>query len=435
MLKGYTILFLFFLIAINNAFSQQYWLQQPCPTTKNLYRIIFVDTLFGWAGGDSGAALHTTNGGQNWMIEQTGTTESISDFCFLDRQQGWLVSNDLGTGGKHFLKTTDGGFNWVSAVIPDSGVHFFAIHYLDASTGFTGGEGGVIYKTTNSGLKWIRCSVDSSVFMFHNVMRIKFYNSQIGYATGGHKEYAGVIWVTSNGGLNWTASGVGPDPYNDIKILDSERVIFPGGDFEYGTSIITTTDHGINLLYQLTPCTGMATAISFRTPSEAWMPLTYAQKWAVSLDSGAANSWFSVPTQDSIIAWDVAFMSPTFGWAVGNVLHSGFTFTGALMKYNASIIGIVNGQNNSPENFVLYQNFPNPFNPSTTIKYYLPRASEVEIKFFDAAGRQVNSVHMNNVSAGYHSLMFDGGGLASGVYFYNVRSGEYSVFKKMVLIK
>jgi len=117
------------------------------------------------------------------------------------------------------------------------------------------------------------------------------------------------------------------------------------------------------------------------------------------------------------------------------VLHSGFTFTGALMKYNASIIGIVNGQNNSPENFVLYQNFPNPFNPSTTIKYYLPRASEVEIKFFDAAGRQVNSVHMNNVSAGYHSLMFDGGGLASGVYFYNVRSGEYSVFKKMVLIK
>ena len=230
-------------------------------------------------------------------------------------------------------------------------------------------------------------------------------------------------------------SGVGPEPFNDFKILNSEKVIFAGGDAEFGASIVTTTDHGINLLYQLTPCYGVATAITFRTQSEAWMPLSYAQKWAVNLDSGKADEWFYINSPDSAVVFDAAFLTPEIGWAVGARTFDFFNYEGRILKYNTSIIGITDGNKYSPDNFVLYQNFPNPFNPSTTIKYYLPKASEVEIKFFDAAGRLLKSIHENNVPVGYHTIMFEGNGLASGVYFYNVRAGEYSVNKKMVLIK
>ena len=160
MFKGRTILFLFFLIALNNALSQQYWLQQPCPTTKKLTRIVFADTLYGWIAGDSGAVLHTINGGQNWTVQQSETFASISDVFFLNRQKGWLIANDFGPEGSLFLKTTNGGNNWIQDVNPDTTLYFSTIYYLDSFTGFIGGYGGVIMKTTDSGAKWSRCAVD-----------------------------------------------------------------------------------------------------------------------------------------------------------------------------------------------------------------------------------------------------------------------------------
>jgi hypothetical protein len=91
-----------------------------------------------------------------------------------------------------------------------------------------------------------------------------------------------------------------------------------------------------------------------------------------------------------------------------------------------------------PESYVLYQNYPNPFNPTTTIQFDLPEASVVSLKIYDVLGREVATL-LDNVSFedGTQDISFDGGGLASGIYFYRVliNGGEHQLVKKMMLLK
>lgn len=88
-----------------------------------------------------------------------------------------------------------------------------------------------------------------------------------------------------------------------------------------------------------------------------------------------------------------------------------------------------------PDNFLLQQNFPNPFNPTTKIEYSVPRKSFVTLKIYDTLGRTVAILVSEEKSPGNYEITFNGKGLASGVYLYNLQSGSFSETKKLVLIK
>lgn len=95
---------------------------------------------------------------------------------------------------------------------------------------------------------------------------------------------------------------------------------------------------------------------------------------------------------------------------------------------------------NLPKDFAASQNFPNPFNPSTTIKYQLPRAEHVSLKVYNAAGQLVRTLVEGQVDAGYHDVVWDsrnenGETVSSGVYFYRFNAGEYNNTVKMMLLK
>jgi hypothetical protein len=89
----------------------------------------------------------------------------------------------------------------------------------------------------------------------------------------------------------------------------------------------------------------------------------------------------------------------------------------------------------APMEYALYQNFPNPFNPYTTINYQIKFDGLVSLKIYDMLGREVKTLVNEEQTAGKYSIIFDGSTLASGVYFYTLRSGEYSTTKKLLLIK
>ena len=89
----------------------------------------------------------------------------------------------------------------------------------------------------------------------------------------------------------------------------------------------------------------------------------------------------------------------------------------------------------APANFVLDQNYPNPFNPTTTIKYEIPKNSFVELHIYDLLGREIISLVNQVQNAGYHEIIFNGKDLASGIYFYQIKAGEFSQIKKMLLMK
>ncbi len=87
------------------------------------------------------------------------------------------------------------------------------------------------------------------------------------------------------------------------------------------------------------------------------------------------------------------------------------------------------------KDYDLSQNFPNPFNPTTTISYQLPKAGSVTLKVYDALGKVVRTLVDGYKSEGRYSIEFSANNLASGLYFYELRCGEYVSTKKMILVK
>lgn len=91
--------------------------------------------------------------------------------------------------------------------------------------------------------------------------------------------------------------------------------------------------------------------------------------------------------------------------------------------------------NNLPSEFALSQNFPNPFNPETNIRFALPKPATVQLDVFNVLGQWVSSVVKKRFEAGYHIVHFNGNRLPSGVYFYRLNAGEFVRTRKMLLIK
>ena len=96
--------------------------------------------------------------------------------------------------------------------------------------------------------------------------------------------------------------------------------------------------------------------------------------------------------------------------------------------------------NQLPHAFNLYNNYPNPFNPVTTLRYDIPENSHVTITIYDMLGRQVKTLTNQTQDAGYKSLIWDatndyGKPVSAGIYLYQIQAGEYISTKKMVLLK
>ena len=88
-----------------------------------------------------------------------------------------------------------------------------------------------------------------------------------------------------------------------------------------------------------------------------------------------------------------------------------------------------------PEGFVLSQNYPNPFNPLTTIRYSVSQPTHVEISVYDLLGHRMETLVSEQKVAGSHEVVFDGRGLASGVYLYRMIAGSFQDTKRLVLLK
>lgn len=98
-------------------------------------------------------------------------------------------------------------------------------------------------------------------------------------------------------------------------------------------------------------------------------------------------------------------------------------------------LSIKTNENEILGHFILYHNYPNPFNPSTKIKYSIPQTSNVVIKVFDILGNEIATLVNKEKSAGTFDVEFNASGLPSGIYFYRLQAGRYVETRKMVLLK
>lgn len=97
-------------------------------------------------------------------------------------------------------------------------------------------------------------------------------------------------------------------------------------------------------------------------------------------------------------------------------------------------IGILN-QNEIVNEYSLYQNYPNPFNPTTNIKFSIPESTPVNITLYDVLGKEITVLCNQYLKKGVYNIEFDASALASGTYFYTLRTNNYTSTKKMLLVK
>ena len=121
--------------------------------------------------------------------------------------------------------------------------------------------------------------------------------------------------------------------------------------------------------------------------------------------------------------FDVTFLS----YSGGN--------TGGGFSYSRTSVTLGVDEPKTPTVFTVSENFPNPFNPTTTFEYDLPKASDVTLRIYDITGREVNQIQFFQKPAGKHRFVINGSDLGSGMYFLHFSSGFFQSIKKMILLK
>src|SRR5437016_3205604 len=127
--------------------SSWHW-QNPLPQGNNLRGASFVDANNGTVVGEYGMIVRTTNGGNSWTIQTSGTTQTLWAVSFTDENHGTAV----GEGGV-IVRTTDGGAHWVPQPSGTT-LQFRAVSFTDSNNGTAVGEGGTIVRTTDGGNTW-----------------------------------------------------------------------------------------------------------------------------------------------------------------------------------------------------------------------------------------------------------------------------------------
>jgi hypothetical protein len=153
----------------------------------------------------------------------------------------------------------------------------------------------------------------------------------------------------------------------------------------------------------------------------------------------ATDSMFTDPIVDSTVTDTTKTVrqlinSQTYWWRVraNNVMGWG-SFSEA--RRFTILITAVYDADDLPKEFSLNQNYPNPFNPSTHIQFALPQERNVKLEIFNLLGERIAILVDEKRQASYYSERFDATGLASGVYFYRLQTGDFVDTKKLLLLK
>jgi hypothetical protein len=174
-------------------------------------------------------------------------------------------------------------------------------------------------------------------------------------------------------------------------------------------------------------------------------PKTFVLDVTLGADNDAVVASYTAPLNglngQSVLVFASGFLTPSAnqgGPAFGlyAVLGDGTVIalpTAALAKITPETV--VEAASILPGDFVLDQNYPNPFNPSTTISFSLPAASDVNLKVYNILGQELATLVDGPMDAGQHNVVFDAGGLATGMYLYRLSTGAKVETRKMMLVK
>lgn len=380
-------------------------------STGALNGVSFAGNSVGFISGNSGFITKTTNEGLTYSIQTSGVTTQLANVKAVTPNVVYIA----GYNGV-ILATTNGGTNWISQSSTAGTNDLLAVDFLNTTTGFIGGEGGVVLKTTNGGTNWNALTPPEPTFL---TWSMDFLNENTGYVCG---SLNGKVYKTTNSGQSWVQQ------VNDGSMIGMFAIAFANEltGFASGSAgkMYSTTNGGTNWVNSA----NLGQSIWGMDFANALTGIAVGGGGYTFMTTDGGVTWAAPPRRSFNQLNAVHFNDDgNLAWAVGNL--------GTVVEYDNPLVNVTQTSTGVPEKFILSQNFPNPFNPSTKINYELPISNYVTLKIFDMMGREVYELVNANQNAGSYSVMFNASNLSSGIYYYKLSAGEFVETKKMLLVK
>jgi photosystem II stability/assembly factor-like uncharacterized protein len=447
-----------FTLFLLSSFCASQWEIQTSGVGVTLRDVCFVDSLYGWAVGDSGIIINTIDRGNTW-VKNADLTDSIEfkQVEFLNRETGFIGGNIIQKYSTYenrkaiFLRSINGGLSWERC---DSmfGVNFqFAgFTFLDANNGWIGinnigasdwtNRKGILLKTTDGGKSW---SIQQEKEMLL-IGAIDFWNSSMGYSFWSLSidNYDNTeIYSTQNGGLEWSSIGIIKE-----EVVKKAKYYSPNTIWSIGYGASRSNDSG-----QSWDTWNWFSSVS--TDEKRFLPLDFYtfnsnKVWllGVAWNSASNIEGIILSTSNSGETWSTELQLPGYALcAISTVSEERICIVGTkglIMHYN-NYSSVSNNEQKNPNSLQVEQNYPNPLSNNfgrslTTIRFSLGLPQHVNITIYDMLGHTIKVLMSRSINTDTHIVTWDGTNVdgnrvSSGVYFYIVKT-ELSIIKKKMLV-
>ncbi len=348
------------------------------------------------------------NSGINWTSSNSGLSD-LSCRSIAVAPNGYLY---IGTLSGILFKSSDGGDNWNEL----DNLNFLEIRSVRvAPNGFIyyGTFGGRFVRSTDNATNW------SVLYTFPSGILCMEINSYGHILIG--TESNGYFYSYDNGntwadGFNWNT-----------------RVTAVGFDNDYAFISLRESPNSFSRCYYTATLSGELQILD--GPDEYTNVFAFNSLNHIFI--GTDNGVYRVKElQGNLENVSSGMTSSPETYAMlklsGDYLLAGGT---SVWRTENSTITNVNIGESIIESFDIFQNYPNPFNPTTTIKYRVSELSYLTIKVYDVLGNEISTIVNEEKPAGEYVVEFGGDGLTSGIYFYQLRAGDYTDTKKMILLR
>ncbi len=346
----------------------------------------------------------TSNDGATWQNSDAGISMNFLDASVFQQHNGKFF-----LGAEKLYRSTDNGTSWS---LPVSGMPAFGVTSLTGTSNVLFAAAGSLHKSTDEGLNWSPVSPGWFPYCLANT------GSSILAGTNNG------IFRTTNEGAAWNPT-TGLPSFTGIGLFAVVgTTIFAARDFS--KEIYKSTDDGIS--WSVLPnIPGVSNPTSYFLPYGSILFASFDNN-GIFVTQNLGSGWTKISTGLP--------QAVVYSLAIAN----GYLFVGTegnsvWRRPLSQITAVDNGGNSLSRQFSLEQNYPNPFNPSTQIQYQVSSNSHVSLKVFDVLGEEVTALVDELKEKGIYEIEFESKGLASGVYYYKLSSGNFTQTKKMILIR
>jgi len=358
---------------------------------------------------DSGVYRSTDNGGI-WSAAKAGLPRDI--LTIASTGTVLIAGRDPGV-----YRSTNNGDTWTPANTGLSNPSIYAL-FVSGTNIFAGTAGSGVFRSIDSALSWTPANATMTTAV------VQAFTGGTSNLFAGTK--LGGVYRSTDNGSNWVQVNTGLTSLNVLSLCMSGSDIYMGSA---GGGVFRSTNNG---------------AIWTPVPSGLTSPTIYSlvasgtSLFAGGASGGSANVFVSTNSGGnwSSVSGALPLVTVNTLGIAGTYIVAGTAARGIWRRPLSEVTGVARRMEGEiPGTISLSQNFPNPFNPGTTIRYALPRQHTVTLSVYNTLGQKVSDLVNEAQEAGNYEVQFDASGFSSGVYFYRLQAGTSVETRRLLLMK